>query len=424
MARSISEQSEALRRLLLESRPEVKTTAWIPLSDAAGRVLASNLTAPLDLPTATNSQMDGFAVRTADLAADDAPFTLPVRGMQAAGARVSTHEPGTAMPVMTGAVIPAGANAVIPVERARPSSFTAQEITVSPEVAAGIRRGTFIRKAGSDVARGDVALPAGTVMGAAALGACAALGMGPDFPVEVRRGPRVLVISGGDEVVPVGMDLAEGAVFDANGPLLTAWLAQVGAEEVGRLRVDDTPAQFLASIDREADRFCPDLIVTSGGISAGAFEVVRQVLEVHGQMWFGHVAVQPGGPQGCGTYRDIPVVCLPGNPVSTWVSCEVFLRDALATTWGTCAPAQWSDAVAGENIPRLAERTQMRRGTLEPTSHQVRCVGGASSHLLMSAARASVLVCVPAGQGDLPAGTRVRVLHVAGGILDLAGSHL
>ena len=420
--RTISEHREAVRALLRCARArgrEDDAARPVPLAAARGRVLAEDLVAPLDLPPHTNSQMDGFAVRVADLAPAHraGQVTLPVHGTRAAGAAPAPHVPGTATAVMTGAVLPEGADAVIPVERVLPPRFDTPTVTVA---AADVpREGSFVREAGSDVARGEVALPAGTVLGAAALGACAALGLTGEDPVTVQHGPRVLVVSGGDEVVPAGRPLPAGSVHDANGPLLEAWLTGHGAARVNRLRVDDDPHAFLCALRAGLEESRADLVVTSGGISAGAFEVVRQGLERAGtQMWFGHVDMQPGGPQGCGLLWGTPVLCLPGNPVSTWVSCEVFLRAALADVWACCPPARWTSARLDAPVEPLESRTQLRRGTLLPTAPaRVALVGGASSHLLTAAARADVLVRIPPGTGTLPRGTEVDVLVLDGGVV-------
>ncbi|GAA4698583.1 MULTISPECIES: gephyrin-like molybdotransferase Glp [Kocuria] len=426
MSRSIELHASAVRATLALGYDAAAASVEVPLARAQGGVLARDLSAPIPLPPFTNSQMDGFAVRTADLRLGgpaEAAITLPVSGMQAAGSAPSVLAPATAAAVMTGAALPRGADAVIPVEQVTPPSFDTDRIAISAAVAIGSVPGTFVRAEGSDVARGAVALPAGTVLGPAALGACAALGMGDTTTVTVRRGPSVLVITGGDEVLAPGEPLKPGAIHDANGPLLSSWLRDAGACSVTTLSVTDDPDEFSRRLRECVESSGVHLIVTSGGISAGAFEVVRVSLEREAQMWFGHVAMQPGGPQGCGQYRGVPVICLPGNPVSTWVSCEVFLRPALAHVWGCCAPPLWSSAVLAEPVRGLPGRTQLRRGVLETGAEgaagnpAVRCVGGASSHLLMSAARANVLLRIPAGDHELPVGTRVHILPVHGGTI-------
>ena len=426
MSRSIEEHASAVRATLALGYDAAAASVDLPLARARGAVLARDLRAPMSLPPFTNSQMDGFAVRAADLqaaSATQATITLPVSGIQAAGSAPSVLAPATAVAVMTGAALPRGADAVIPVERVTPPSFDTDRIVISAAVAAGSLPGTFVRAEGSDVARGAVALPAGTVLGPAALGACAALGMDDTATVTVQRGPSVLVITGGDEVLGPGEPLKPGAIHDANGPLLTSWLGDAGASSVTTLSVTDDPDEFSRRLRECVESSAVHLIVTSGGISAGAFEVVRVSLERAAHMWFGHVAMQPGGPQGCGQYRGVPVICLPGNPVSTWVSCEAFLRPAFARVWGCCAPPLWASAVLTEPVRGLPGRTQLRRGVLQTTAEgtaeepAVRCVGGASSHLLMSAARANVLVRIPAGDHELPAGTRVHILPVHGGTI-------
>ena len=424
MSRSIEEHASSVRAAMAQGYDAAAARIELPLARARGAVLSRDLAAPISLPPFTNAQMDGFAVRVAELrgpADGHGNLTLPVSGTQAAGAAPSALTPGTAMAVMTGAALPTGADAVIPVEWVTPSSFDTDRITVTAETASGIESGTFVRAQGSDVERGAVALPAGTVLGPAALGACAALGLDGAATVSVRLGPSILVVTGGDEVLAAGQALAPGAIYDANGPLLESWFEEAGASSVTALSVTDDPDEFSRRLREAVDSAAPNLIVTSGGISAGAFEVVRVTLEREAQVWFGHVAMQPGGPQGCGSYRGVPVICLPGNPVSTWVSCEMFLRPALAHVWGCCAPPRWASAVLTEPVRGLPGRTQLRRGILETAGDDaarepaVRCVGGASSHLLMSAARANVLLRIPAGDQELPAGTRVHIVPVSGG---------
>lgn len=426
MNRSIEHHVTAVREVLARGFDAAAARHEVALADALGAVLARAVRAPVALPPFTNSQMDGYAVRSTELAELANPgrdVRLTVSGIQAAGAEPSVLRPGTCMAVMTGAALPEGADAVIPVERVVPPDFDTPHVVITPEVARETTAGAFVRAEGSDVAEGSVALPAGTVLGPAAVGACAALGIAASDPVSVRRGPSVLVVTGGDEVVEPGQPLRPGTVHDANGPLLEAWLHHAGAADVQRLRISDDPEAFADSLGRAVEGNRPHLIVTSGGISAGAFEVVRSTLEDQAEMWFGHVAMQPGGPQGCGVYRGIPVVCLPGNPVSTWVSCEMFLRPALATTWGCCAEPSWHSAVLAEPVRGVRGKTQVRRGVVEPGPREgdavrepaVRCVGGASSHLLMSAARATVLLRIPEGDRQLPTGTRVQIMPVAGG---------
>lgn len=423
MSRSIEDHAASVGAVLARGYDAAAARVEVPLARARGAVLAHDLPAPIALPPFTNSQMDGFAVRAAQfrgMSDGGGELTLPVSGTQAAGAVPSVLAPGTAMAVMTGAALPAGADAVVPVERVTPASFDTDHITITAETATGIEPGTFVRAVGSDVERGSVALSAGTLLGPAALGACAALGLHDASMVTVRRGPSVLVITGGDEVLAAGQRMRPGAIYDVNGPLLAAWLEEAGAHTVATLSVTDDPDEFSRRLREAVEDKAPHLIITSGGISAGAFEVVRMILEREAQMWFGHVSMQPGGPQGCGHYRGVPVVCLPGNPVSTWVSCEMFVRPALARVWGCCARPLWASAILAEPVRGLLGRTQLRRGILETINDAarepaVRCVGGASSHLLMSAARANVLLRIPAGDQELPAGTRVDIVPVNGG---------
>lgn len=397
----------------------------VPVGEALDRVLIDDLRAPFDLPRFDNSQMDGFAL---DAAAT--PGSFAVAGMIAAGQTGDAVEPGTAVPIMTGAPMPPGASAIIPVEESDGYD--------SPSLRAGqTPAGRFVRPRGSDIAAGDTALPAGTVLGTASLGVLAAFGF---TEVTVRARPRVLVVTGGDEVAQPGTQLRDDQVYDANHALLSAVMRRCGAEVVDALIVDDTVADFRASLAARVRATAPDLVVTSGGISAGRFEVVQQGLGGSGaqgagvdlggliaHVGFGSVAMQPGGPQGVGVLEQdtgarIPIVCFPGNPVSTWISAHVLLRDALDRAWSTGRPSRRVTAALAAPVTPLAAKTQLRRsemgmgmlhdGPTDPDSTRlrVRAFPGTSSHLLATAAHADSLIVVPPGSEELPVGTVVEVV--------------
>lgn len=384
----------------------------VPVVTALGRVTTGVLRAPSDLPRFDDSQMDGVAVRAADT-----PGTLPLGPAVAAGAVPEPLPAGRVAPIMTGAPLPEGADAVVPIEATDLGGFDAlapDTVRVRlPETSPG----SFVRRRGSDAAAGEEVLPAGTRLTGAGLGLLASMGL---TVVEVLARPRVLVLVGGDEVVPPGTDLPAGAVYDANGTLLTGRLAGLGLEVAAVRLVDDSVEGFVEQVRADLDDCAPDLIVTSGGISAGRYEVVRQGLgtmeEV--QTSFGTVAVQPGGPQGLGTVTlphggSAAVVCLPGNPVSTWVSCEVLLADSLAEAWGTATSNPWTAARLQTAVRPPAEKDQIRRGRLGPPDEDGAAVAvpfdGTSSHLIAAAARAEILIRIPAGDTELPAGTTVAV---------------
>ncbi|MFI7481024.1 gephyrin-like molybdotransferase Glp [Kocuria sp. M1R5S2] len=401
--RGVDEHRRAVTEALWDIRPPAET---VPLRAAPGRVLAGELVAPMSLPPFDNSQMDGFAVRAADTGpAADVDVELVVDDPVPAGVVPGPLAGGRAAPVMTGAPLPAGADAVVPVEEARPSGFPPAGSTV--RIPAGQPAGRFVRRAGEDVLAGETVLEAGQRLTPARIGLAAALGLDR---LSVRARPRAVVYTTGDEVVPPGTARGPAQVYDANAAILAAELAEAGVEVVAaRLVPDDAPA-FAVRLAEDAE-LRPDLFVSSGGVSEGAYEVVRQVLEPHGE--FVHVAMQPGGPQGLARAGGVPFVCLPGNPVSTLVSFEMFLRPALTEVLGHPAPRPRATAPLAEAVRPLPTRTQVRRAVWDGTT--VRLVGGPGSHLLTAAARADALALLPPGGEELPAGTPVELVLLDGG---------
>lgn len=407
MARSVAAHRQAVQELL-SGLADAKGTETLPLMGTLGRVLAADVLAPLSLPPFANSQMDGFAVRSADLApyaGSDAGAELTVVDPVPAGAAPARLLPGTAAPIMTGAMMPEGADAVVPIEQALPDVFPA------PGVAATVRLpttepGTFVRDAGSDIAAGTVALRAGTILGPGQLGLLAALGM---TAVEVRTPVRVLLVTTGDEVVEPGASLPAGKIYDSNGTLLEAAMLQAGLHVTRTGISSDDPAELLAllrSRSRSRSRTV-DLVVSTGGVSKGAYEVVRQAME--GQaVEFVSVAMQPGGPQGIGTFDGVPFLGFPGNPVSCLVAFEMFLRPALAAVVGSPAPRPAVRARLAESLTSPVGKHQVRRGTLLPGG-TVRLEGGAGSHLIHALANSNALVHVPADVSELDAGAEVEV---------------
>lgn len=437
--RSVAEHAAAVAELV---RPAIEAAAsggpeTVHLGDllvaarsGAGlppRVLARDATAAVALPGFDNSQMDGYAVRSSDLAGatPEAPVTLPVAAAVPAGTQPAPLEPGTAAPVMTGAPVPPGADAVVRIEDADPPRFL-------PEVAPGtdhpdrrvrfsspVDAGTYVRRTGSDVAAGDVVVVAGTPLGPPQLGALVAAGV---TTVEAAPAPHVLLVSTGSELVAAGEPLGAAQVYDANGATLAAALAQVGARVSTRV-VADRPEAL-----RDVLAAAPDdvaLVVSTGGVSAGAYEVVRQAFG--DVVWFGHVAVQPGGPQGLGTLtlrpdadadagartaRTVPLVAFPGNPVSAFVSFELFLRPVLGQAAGA-RPAHrpTGSAPLADPLDSPAAVHQVRRGVLDDDG-RVRLVGGPGSHLLSHLAAATLLVHVPPGVARLERGDVVHYWEI------------
>ncbi|MBT1002712.1 molybdopterin molybdotransferase MoeA [Paenarthrobacter sp. DKR-5] len=395
--RSVSAHQEAVRSLLQAPLSAAGPAAELPLARARGLVLARDVTAPVSLPPFANSQMDGFAVRSADLAAGR---PLPVAEPVPAGADPGPLRPGWAAPVMTGAKMPAGADAVVPVERADPPRFpdaSAAAEVLLPQTAPG----TYVREPGSDIAAGARALPAGTVLGPAQLGLLAALGL-TTAPVRDAPAPRVLLVATGDEVVAPGTALPEGKIFDANGTILHAALAEAGVEVVDGGLVPDDPG-VLRQLIRE---YAPsvDLVLTTGGVSMGAYEVVRQAMADQ-PVDFLSVAMQPGGPQGIGTVDGTAFLGFPGNPVSALVSFEMFLRPALSELRGLPQPRPVVRARLAERTDSPPNKHQVRRGVYAEGT--VRLVGGPGSHLVSALAASNALVHIPEGRGAVEAGEDV-----------------
>ncbi|MDF9878143.1 gephyrin-like molybdotransferase Glp [Cellulosimicrobium cellulans] len=410
----------ALLAPLVEAARRRTRTEDVLLADALGRVLAGDLVAPVAVPLFRNSQMDGYAVRASDVAgaSAEAPVRLDVAAEIPAAPGVPPRlAPGTAARIMTGAPVPEGADAVVPVEDTVGETFAGTPrpdaagptgdvsrpgASQSVEVRVPRSAGDFVREAGSDVRPGDALLPDGTVLAPHHLAAAAACGVGR---VRVVARPRVAVLSTGSELVGPGETPGPGQVFDANADALAAAVRRAGGDVVLTARCGDDAARFAAVL---ADATAvADLVVTSGGVSQGAYEVVKDVLGETG-VTFRSVAMQPGGPQGFGTVHGTPVLTFPGNPVSAQVSFAMFLREPLERAAGLPAVDRVRTAVLADALTSPAGKRQLLRGATGPGG-TVRVVGGAGSHLVASMARADVLVDVPADVEEWDAGTEVEV---------------
>ncbi len=390
--RSVEEHAARVAALVAPALAGLGTER-VPLSTARGRVLAEDVTSPVPLPPFRNSQMDGWAARADELL--HAPLVLPIDGVQAAGpAAPRTLSPGAVLKVMTGAPLPDGADCVVPVEDTEPAGDAVR-------ILRGRASGTFVREAGSDLAAGSVVGPAGALLTPRRLAALAASGVAA---VPVRRRPRVAVLTTGEEVVPPGAPLAFGQVYDANEAALVALLEEAGADPLPPVRTPDDPAAFTAALDAALD--AADLVITSGGISHGDFEVVRQVLEPLGAE-VGEIAMQPGGPQALARIAGVPVVGFPGNPVSTQVSFVVLLRPLLRAAAGL-PPIVASTVPLAAALDSPAGRRQWLRGRIE--DGRAVPVGGPSSHLVATMADADVLLDVPEDVVRLEAGDPIAAL--------------
>ncbi len=379
-----------------------------PLMDALGLAVAEDVHAPISLPSFDNSSMDGYAVVRADVltASPDQPVHLPVVGEIGAGrADLVALSPGTAVKIMTGAPVPRGCDAVVPYEW---TDRGVAQVRITRVPAAG----QHIRTRGDDVEEGDLLIEHGTVLGPRHLGLLAAVGRAS---VRCRPRPRVVVISTGSELREPGAPLGHDSIYDGNSYLLAAAARTAGAIAYRVGIVPDDPRTFTDALADQLVR--ADLVVTSGGVSQGDFDVVKEALGRLGTVWFGGVAMQPGKPQGFGTVGedDTPIFTLPGNPVSAYVSFETFVLPAIRRMMGkTPYSRPLARARLTHPISSPEGKQQMVRGTFDTDRGGpfVAPVGGHGSHLIGDLATSNALIVVPPEVTGLSAGDMVQVLKL------------
>lgn len=378
---------EEARERLLASRP-VPRTEKVPLSVAVGRVLGEpSLVAPIDVPPFANSAMDGFAVRAADL-----PRRLRIIGEVAAGAgQLPRLEIGTAIRISTGAPMPPGADAVVPIEQAADTGATV-------DVTAPVAAGNHVREAGHDTRMGDeIDLP--SPLTPAAIGVLASLGLAE---LTVRARPRVVILSSGEELTAPGTPLAEGHIYDANTPALVAAVTEMGGEPVPLARVSDDPAAVEAALRDAAE--AGDLVLTSGGVSVGAHDHIRDAIERLGRLDFWRIAMQPGKPLAVGRIGQTKVIGLPGNPVSALVVAEILVRPLIRAVLGLPGDGRRHvTAALSEDLRKDPERAAYLRVVVRETDAGwvASPAGGQLSSQLRALAAATGLLVVPIGE---PAG--------------------
>ena len=382
---------------LIAPRPPIT----VAVADAAGMVLAADVVAPLSLPVFDNSAMDGYAVRAEDVATAtaDTSVSLPVAEDIPAGRTDRlTLAGGTAHRIMTGAPVPDGADAIVAVE----STDGGTDVVA---ISAVPRIGQHIRRAGDDVAEGTTVLHRGEVVTPAALGLAAALGL-TGLSVIARQ--RVVVVSTGSELVAPGTPLQPGQIYESNAVMLAAAVQDAGAEVVAVETCSDDVSRFRAVIDSHPDT---DVVITSGGVSAGAYEVVKDAFIGGGRVEFAKVAMQPGMPQGAGRLADgRAVITLPGNPVSALVSFEVFVRPALRAAMGLPdSQRPQREAVLAESLTSPRGKRQFRRGVYDHASGTVTSYGPPASHHLRWLASANCLLEVDEDVTAMSTGDRVRI---------------
>jgi molybdopterin molybdotransferase len=396
---------------LIRPRP----AATVALADAAGLVLAADVVAPLSLPGFDNSAMDGYAVMADDVATATTqnPVTLPVaEDIPAGRTDTLTLKPGTAHRIMTGAPVPAGATAVVPVEVTNAGTETV-------EIRAAAKPGQHIRRAGEDVQAGVTVLSSGQVVTPAALGLAAALGL-TELTVTPRQ--RVLVVSTGEELVAAGQPLRPGQIYESNAVMLAAAVREAGGEVVAAPMTGDDVDEFRHALDTYAG--LADLIITTGGVSAGAYEVVKDSLRGAG-VEFVKVAMQPGMPQGAGRLEvnlevnavGTSIVALPGNPVSALVSFEVFVRPALRTAMALPWPHRpQRTAVLTDGLTSPRGKRQFRRGVLDHATASVTTYGPPASHHLRWLASANCLLEIGEDVAEMAAGSHVQIWDLSTGM--------
>jgi molybdopterin molybdotransferase len=403
---------EALSLVL--GRVSVLPAETVDLLDSLGRVLASGIHADISLPPFANSSMDGYAVWAEDVlsASPEAPVTLRVVADIPAGV-VSpiTLDRGTAARIMTGAPLPDGADAIVPVEDTdEPWREHERQMPSRIEIRRAVKTGDYVRYPGEDINRGDEVLSAGRIIRPQEIGVLASLGVAR---VPVIRRPRVGVLSTGDELVELWDPLGPGKIRNSNGYAQTAQIIALGGEPifmgVARDEEQDVRNRLRLAVDQDVD-----LLVSSAGVSVGAYDVVKNVLETDGDVSFWRVRMRPGKPLAFGNYRGVPFLGLPGNPVSAMVSFERFVRPAILKMAGHSRLDRPTLSVTMlEDITSDGRESYIRAVvTREGSGYYARTTGGQGSHIMTSLVKANALLIVPEGRKRVAAGESLPALMI------------
>jgi len=409
--------ADALDRLLATLSP--LGPEQVPLEEAFGRVLAEDLTAPHALPPFDNSAMDGFAVRAGDVqtAGESRPVVLRVVTDVSAGmVTQSAISRGEAARIMTGAILPQGADAVVPVEQtSSPQPMDGLPLPAEVSILARVAPGEHVRRAGRDVAAGRVALHARERLRPQDIGMLAALGQAQ---VSVFRRPLVGLLSTGSELVPAADVLGEGQIHDSNGPALAAAVRSAGGLVLTLDIARDDTDVVVERLDR-ASAAGVHLMVTSAGVSMGAYDCVRAALERHGRIDFWRVSMRPGKPLAFGEYRGMPTLGLPGNPVSALVAFELFVRPAIERLQGLRETRRQRLRVRLEEPVTSDGRESYLRCQVRWQEGELWAIltGSQGSGILSSLVLANALLIVPAGVRRAERGDRLEAWLLEGASL-------